>query len=138
MVLGSVLFHSLTHSCPVFPAPLIEEAVFKDSNCLNDYTTQSNLQIQSNSYQITNGIFHRTKTKKIHKMYGNSSVQLLCHLQFFATPWTAARQASLSFTNTQSMLKLMSIESVMPSNHLILCCPLLLLLSIFYQHQHLF
>ena len=47
------------------------------------------------------------------------------------TPWTAAHQASLSFTNSQSLLKLMSIESVMPSNHLILCCPLLLLPSIF-------
>ena len=47
------------------------------------------------------------------------------------TPWTAACQASLSITNSQSLLKLMSIELVMPSNHLILCCPLLLLLSIF-------
>ena len=49
----------------------------------------------------------------------------------FATPWTAARQASLSITNSQSLLKLISIESVMPSNHLILCHPLLLLPSIF-------
>ena len=48
-----------------------------------------------------------------------------------ATPWTAARQASLSITNSQSLLKLMSIDSVMPSNHLILCLPLLLLPSIF-------
>ena len=48
----------------------------------------------------------------------------------FATPWTAARQASLSITNSQSLLKLLSIESVMPSNHLILCHPLLLLPSI--------
>ena len=47
------------------------------------------------------------------------------------TPWTAARQASLSITNSRSLLKLMSIESVMPFNHLILCCPLLLLPSIF-------
>ena len=47
------------------------------------------------------------------------------------TPWTAARQASLSITNSQSLLKLMSIEWVMPSNHLILCCPLLLLLLVF-------
>ena len=60
-----------------------------------------------------------------------SSVQLLSHVWLFVTPWTAAHQASLSFTNSQSLLKLMSIESVMPSNHLILCCPLLLLPSIF-------
>ena len=60
-----------------------------------------------------------------------SSVQSLSHVQFFAAPWTAARQASLSITNSQSLLKLMSIESVMPSNHLILCHPLLLLPSIF-------
>ena len=60
-----------------------------------------------------------------------SSVQSLSHVRLFATPWTAALQGSLSFTNSQSLLKLMSIESVMPSNHLILCCPLLLLPSIF-------
>ena len=52
-------------------------------------------------------------------------------VRLFATPWTAARQASLSFTISWSLLKLMSIESVLPSNHLILCCPLLLLPSIF-------
>ena len=60
-----------------------------------------------------------------------SSVQSLSRVRFFATPWTAARQASLSITNSWSMLKLMSIKSVMPSNHLILCRPLLLLPSIF-------
>ena len=53
------------------------------------------------------------------------------HVQLFATPWTAARLASLSITNSWSLPKLMSIESVMPSNHLILCCPLLLPPSIF-------
>ena len=58
------------------------------------------------------------------------SVQL-SHVLLFVTPWTAARQASLSITNSQSLLKLMSIESVMPSNHLILCHPLLLLPSVF-------
>ena len=52
-------------------------------------------------------------------------IQSLSHVQIFATPWTAARQASLSITNSRSLLKLMSIASVMPSNHLILCCPLL-------------
>ena len=60
-----------------------------------------------------------------------SSVQLLSRVRLFATPWTTARQASLSITNSQSPPKPMSIESVMPSNHLILCCPLLLLPSIF-------
>ena len=56
-----------------------------------------------------------------------SSVQLLSHVRLFANPWTAARQASLSITNSQSLLKLMPIESVMPSSHHILCRPLLLL-----------
>ena len=60
-----------------------------------------------------------------------SSVQLLSHVQLFATPWTTARQTSLSITNSWSLLKLISIESVIPSNHLILCCPLLLPPSIF-------
>ena len=60
-----------------------------------------------------------------------SSVQLLNHVQLFVTPWAAARQASLSITNFRSLLKLMSIESVVPSNYLILCRPLLLLPSIF-------
>ena len=59
-----------------------------------------------------------------------SSVQLLSHLRLFATPWTAACQASLSITSSWSLLKLMPIESMMPSNHLILCDPLLLLPSI--------
>ena len=56
-----------------------------------------------------------------------SSVQLLSHVWIFVTPWTSVCQASLSITNSRRSLKLMSIESVMPSSHLILCCPLLLL-----------
>ena len=60
-----------------------------------------------------------------------SSVQSLSHVRLFATPWIAARQASLSITNSWNLLKLKSIESVMPSNHLILCHPLLLLPSTF-------
>ena len=59
-----------------------------------------------------------------------SSVQLLSHSRLFVNPWTSACQASLSITNSWSLLKLMSIQSVMPSNHLILYCPLLLLPSI--------
>ena len=61
----------------------------------------------------------------------NISVQSLSRVRLFATPWIAAHQASLSITSSQSLPKLRSIESVMPSNHLILCHPLLLLLSIF-------
>ena len=56
--------------------------------------------------------------------YQFSSVQSLSHIRFFATPWTTALQASLSITNSQSLLKFMSIELMMPSNHLILCRPL--------------
>ena len=64
-----------------------------------------------------------------HKLF-ISWIQSLSCVWLFATPWTIARQASLSITNSQSLVKVMSIESVMPSNHLILCCPLLLLPSI--------
>ena len=60
-----------------------------------------------------------------------SSVQSLSNVRLFATPWTASRQTSLSIANSQNLLKLMSIESVTPSSHLILCCPLLLPPSIF-------
>ena len=63
-------------------------------------------------------------------VYVSQSVQSLSHVQLFATPWTAARQASLSITNSWRLLKPMSIESVMPSNHLILCHPFLLLPSV--------
>ena len=71
------------------------------------------------------------KAKNIEKIYQFSSFQLLSCVLLFVTPWTAACQASLSITNAQSLLKLISIKSVMPSNHLILCRPLLLLPSIF-------
>ena len=79
-------------------------------------------------------IWRFLKTLKIELPYDSaiphmciSSVQSLSHVRLFVTPWTAARQASLSITNFRSLLKLMSIESVMPSSHLILCRPLLLL-----------
>ena len=69
--------------------------------------------------------------QKIKNRSTISSVQSLSHVRLFATPWTAAHQASLSFTISQIFLKLMLIELVIPSNHLILCRPLLLLPSIF-------
>ena len=79
-------------------------------------------------YWGVKNVLPRNGTQKGHQF---SSVQLLSRVWLFATPWTAAHQASLSITNSQSLLKLMSIESMMPSNHLILCCPLLLPPSIF-------
>ena len=67
----------------------------------------------------------------IETQFNEHSVQSLSRVQLFVTPWIAARQASLSITSYQSLLRLMSIESVMPSNHLILCHPLLLPPSVF-------
>ena len=75
---------------------------------------------------------HRTRKQSQRRaMLKNFQGQLSCSVLTLATPWTVARQASLSITNSQSLFKLMSIESVMPSNHLILCHPLLLLPSTF-------
>ena len=76
------------------------------------------------------------QSKGLSRVFSNttvqvSSVQSLSHVRLFVTPWTTAHQASLSITNSQSLLKLMFIESVMPSNHLILCHLFLLLPSIF-------
>ena len=69
----------------------------------------------------------------IHTVEYFSSVQLLSRVRPFVTPWTAAHQASLFFSISQNLFKLMSIESVRPSNHLMLCCLLLLLPSIFWR-----
>ena len=72
----------------------------------------------------------------INVIYRNAAVQFSrCHVRFFATPWIEARQASLPIANSQSLLKLMSIELVMPTHHLILCCPLLLPPSIFPSNR---
>ena len=80
-------------------------------------------------------LFHKMLQKNPNKPFGQpsqfSSVHLLSHVQLFATPWTTACQASLSITNSWSLLKLMSIGLVMPSNHVILCRPLLLQPKIF-------
>ena len=80
---------------------------------------------------ITDKISAFRKEEKNHILSSQFSlVQLFSHVQLFVTPWTAARQASLSIINSWRLLKLMSIESVISSNHLILCCPLLFLPSI--------
>ena len=79
--------------------------------------------------QVLYYLSHQGRPKYIHPHF--SSVQPLIRVRFFATPWTAARQASLSITNSRSPPKPMSTELMMPSNHLILCRPLLLLPSIF-------
>ena len=73
----------------------------------------------------------RCVSPKLRLNNKKESVQSLSCVWLFATPWTTPCQASLSITNSQRLLKLMSIESVMPSSHLILCCPLLLLSSVF-------
>ena len=84
---------------------------------------------------IQGGIISTSHEMQINLIGGSSppisSVQSLSYVWLFTTPWTAARQDSPSITNSQGLLKLMSIESVMPTHHLILCCPLLLPPSIF-------
>ena len=92
--------------------------------------------ISTTSVQHSTGSSSQSKSRKRSKRHTHqngrsqiqfSSVQSLSRVWLFATPWTAARQASLSITNSRSLLKLTPIESVIPSSHLILCCPLLLL-----------
>ena len=83
---------------------------------------------------LTKGCNYRVTSGQISKMTSSSqfsSLQSLSHVPLFATPWTAALQTSLSITNSWSLLKFMSIDLVMPSNHLILCRPLLLPCSVF-------
>ena len=82
---------------------------------------------------LSHNLPHRAVTPKGSTLLDSlqfSSAQLLSHVRLFATPWISAHQASLSITNSRSSLRLTPIESVMPSSHLILCCPLLLLPSI--------
>ena len=83
------------------------------------------------SFLLQTPLPHLSLEQKPGASYSTVVVQLLSHVWLFVTPWTTGCQASLSFTISQSLLKLMSIESVMPSYHLILCCPLLLLSSVF-------
>ena len=77
-------------------------------------------------------------TQDVLSIFQFSSVQAFSHVQLFATPWTVAHQGFLSITSSWSLLKLMSINSVMSSSHLILCCPLLLLPSILPSIRTLF
>ena len=95
----------------------------------NKYKLLVSLQVNLSMFLFRAGA--STGLFQVYLLLQFSSVQSLSHVQLFATPWTAALQASLSITHSRSLLKLMSIESVMPSNHLILCCPLLLPPSIF-------
>ena len=101
------------------------KVLIQSQKCKNKNTPQS-----INSFIFIP--FPTIKITNVHSLlHWFSSVQSLSLARLFATPWTAAHQAFLSITNSQSLLKLMSIESVMPSSHLILCRPLLLLPSIF-------
>ena len=84
----------------------------------------------SGSLVSHNIIYFFTCLAVLSYLLGSASVQSLSHVRLFATPWTATHQASLSITNSRSLLKLMSIESGMPSNLLILCCLLLLLAKV--------
>ena len=106
------------------------DSLFHELSSLKFFTlkiTKSNISTSDNIYVGWLGV-HMGIREELTFL---SSVQLLSHVWLFVTPWTAARQASLSITNSWSLPTLMSIESVMPSNHFILCCPLLFLPSIF-------
>ena len=96
-------------------------------------TTQSSHPVLSPSPPAFNLSQHQGLFQWVNSLFSS-----LSHIQLFATPWTAAHQASLSITNSQSLLKLTSIELVMPSNHLILCHPLLPPAFKLSQHQGLF
>ena len=94
--------------------------------------TEIDSHIQKIGLWLSKGKSHEERSYELGMQEEQiSSVQSLCHVQLFATPWTTVCQASLSITNSWSLLKLISIASVMPSNHLILCRPLLLPPAIF-------
>ena len=96
-----------------------------------DYNRLSGGETQAQACFHSSSQFWCASRVENHCGRHSAIVESLSHVQLFLAPWTAAHQASLSFTTSQSLFKLMSIESVMPSNHLILCCPLLLLPSVF-------
>ena len=96
-------------------------------NGLNHYTDLTGAVVKIKWVHVYRGLRTIMAHRKISVNAQFSSVQSLSHVQLFVTQWTEARQASLSITNSRSSLRLTSIESVMPSSHLILCRPLLLL-----------
>ena len=88
--------------------------------------TQTHVHLISDAIQPSHPLSSPSPPALNLSQHQFSSVQVLSHVQLSVTPWTAACQASLPITNSQSLLKLMSVELVIPSNHLILCHPLLL------------
>ena len=104
----------------------------RDCHFIYDFLTVSSLKAENRFSVLSLYPKRLSYISCLVKIWGQfSSVQPLSCVQLFATPWIAARQRSLSITNSQSLLKRMSTELVMPSNHLILLCPLLLLPSVF-------
>ena len=102
--------------------------------CIDSLLLLSILKTKLPNFGFCHGLCSAlASTLTLHKdpVLTSAVVQLLNHVRLFATPWTAAHQASLSFIISQSLFKLMSTEPVMPSNHVILCCPLFLLLLVF-------
>ena len=112
------------------PLPEGKQLEKGDSTATEMLQAQFSSKPMSARTPICPAILRTTQHQKL-SCPGKHSVQQLSCVRLFATPWTAAHQASLSITNSWSLLKLMSIELVTLSNHLILCCPLLLLPSIF-------
>ena len=121
-----------SNSCPSsrWCHPAISSSVVLFSSCLQSFPASGSFPM-SRLFASGSQSIGASASASVLPMNQFSSVQSLSHIWLFATPWTAARQASLSITNSRSLFKLMSIESVMPSNHLILCHPLPLLPSIF-------
>ena len=115
MVWSRIQLHSFASGYLIIPAPFVEKPLFSPLN-----------SVVENQLTIDVWVYFCT-LNSIPLIYQIRSDQSLSRVRLFATPWIAARQASLSITNSRSSLRLTSIESVMPSSHLILCCPLLLL-----------
>ena len=105
---------------------LLSDLKFRGPQCLEDVGQMLSGEMHLNPRPC--GIFTVSGSVQLShvQLFQFSSVQSLSHIRLIATPWIAAHQASLSITNSRSSLKLMSIESMMPSSHRILCCPLLL------------